>query len=76
MYVTLDFILNRFVKLWGTRRKWELLKEKFLPTTALEPNVAGASPLRHYFSSNNVRLLAYVFTVVDPQSEWLKRDEE
>ena len=31
--------------------------------------------VRHYFSSNNVRLLAYVFTGGDPQSEWLKRDE-
>ena len=28
--------------------------------------------VRHYFSSNNVRLLAYVFTDGDPQLEWLK----
>ena len=31
--------------------------------------------VRHYFSSNNVHLLAYVFTGEDPQLEWLKRDE-
>ena len=35
----------------------------------LEPRV------NHYFSSNNVRLLAQVFTGEDPQSEWLKCDE-
>ena len=29
----------------------------------------------HYFSSNNVRLFAYVFTGGDPQLEWLKRKE-
>ena len=29
----------------------------------------------HYFSSNNARLLAYVFTGGDPQLEWLKRNE-
>ena len=29
--------------------------------------------MRHYFSSNNVHLLAYVFTGEDSQSEWLKR---
>ena len=29
----------------------------------------------HYFSSNDVRLLAYVFTGGDPQLEWLKRNE-
>ena len=33
------------------------------------------SALCHYFSSNNVRLLAYVFTSGDPQLEWLKRNE-
>ena len=27
----------------------------------------------HYFSSDNVRLSAYVFTGRDPQLEWLKR---
>ena len=31
--------------------------------------------VRHYFSSNNVRLLAYVFTEGDPQLKWLKRNE-
>ena len=31
--------------------------------------------VNHYFSSNNVRLLAYVFTGEDPQTEWLKHDE-
>ena len=31
--------------------------------------------LCHYFSSNNVRLFAYVFTGGDPQLEWLKRNE-
>ena len=31
--------------------------------------------VRHYFCSNNVRLLAYVYTVWDPQLEWLKRNE-
>ena len=31
--------------------------------------------LCHYFSSNNVRLFAYVFTGVDSQLEWLKRNE-
>ena len=32
---------------------------------------------RHYISSNNVCLLAYIyiFTGEDPQSEWVKRDE-
>ena len=30
--------------------------------------------LRHYFSSNNVRSLAYVFTSGDPQLKWLKRN--
>ena len=34
-----------------------------------EPNVY------HYFSSNKVCLLAYVFTVGEPKSEWMKRDE-
>ena len=29
----------------------------------------------HYLSSNNVRLLAYIFTEGDPQSEWLKRNK-
>ena len=29
----------------------------------------------HYFSSNNDRLLAYVFRGGDPQLEWLKRNE-
>ena len=29
----------------------------------------------HYFSSNNVRLLAHVFSCEDLQSEWLKRDK-
>ena len=31
--------------------------------------------IRHYFSSNNDRLFAYVFTGGDPQLEWLKRNE-
>ena len=31
--------------------------------------------LRHYFSSNNARLFAYIFTGGDPQLEWLKRNE-
>ena len=31
--------------------------------------------LCHYFSSNNVRLFAYVFTGGDPQLEWLMRNE-
>ena len=31
--------------------------------------------MRHYFSSNQVRLLEYVFTDRNKQSEWLKRDE-
>ena len=31
--------------------------------------------VRHYFSSNNVRLLAYVLIVGDPQFKWLKRKE-
>ena len=35
--------------------------------------IAGSSPLYMYFSSNNVRLLAYVFTGGDPRLEWLKR---
>ena len=29
----------------------------------------------YYFSSDNVRLFAYVFTGGDPQLEWLKRNE-
>ena len=29
----------------------------------------------HYFSSDNVRLFANVFTGGDPQLEWLKRNE-
>ena len=29
----------------------------------------------HYFSPDNVRLFAYVFTGGDPQLEWLKRKE-
>ena len=29
----------------------------------------------HYFSSNNVRFLAYVFTGGDPQLEWLKHNK-
>ena len=37
--------------------------------------IAGSYPLYMYFSSNNVRLLAYVFTVGDPRLEWLKRYE-
>ena len=31
--------------------------------------------LCNYFSSNNVRLFAYVFTGGDPQLKWLKRNE-
>ena len=31
--------------------------------------------VRHYFSSNNFRLLAYVFIGGGPQLEWLKRNE-
>ena len=31
--------------------------------------------VRHYFSSNNDCLWAYVFTCGDPQLEWLKRNE-
>ena len=31
--------------------------------------------LCHYFSSNNVRLFAYVLTGGDSQLEWLKRNE-
>ena len=31
--------------------------------------------VRHYFSSNDVRLFAYVFTGGYPQVEWLKRNE-
>ena len=31
--------------------------------------------VNQYFSSNNIRLLAHVFTGEDPQSEWLKREE-
>ena len=31
--------------------------------------------VRHYFSSNDVRLLAYVFTGGDPQLEWQKRNK-
>ena len=31
--------------------------------------------VNHYCSSNNVCLLAHVFTGEDPQSKWLKRDE-
>ena len=37
--------------------------------------VAGSSPLSHYFSSNNVCLLAYVFTAENQQLEWLKHEE-
>ena len=33
------------------------------------------TPLCHYFSSDIVRLFAYVFTGGDPQLEWLKRNE-
>ena len=29
----------------------------------------------HYFSSNNFRVFAYVFTGGDPQLEWLKRNK-
>ena len=32
--------------------------------------------VRHYFSSSNVRLLTFVFTGGDPQSDWLKRNEQ
>ena len=32
-------------------------------------------PAPCHFSSNNVRLFAYVFTGGDPQLEWLKRNE-
>ena len=40
------------------------------------PKVAGSSPLgATIFSSDNVHLLAYVFTDEGPQSELLKRDE-
>ena len=31
--------------------------------------------VRHYFSSNYIRMLAYVFTVGNPYLEWLKRNE-
>ena len=31
--------------------------------------------LCHYFSSNNVRLFAYVFSGEDTQLEWLKRKQ-
>ena len=31
--------------------------------------------LCHYFSSNNVRLFAYVFTGGYPQLQWMKRNE-
>ena len=37
--------------------------------------IAGSSPLYMYFSSNNVRLFAYVFTGGDPRLECLKRYE-
>ena len=37
MYVTLDFIRNRLVKLWVNRIKRELQNEKFLATVELEP---------------------------------------
>ena len=33
------------------------------------------SAVRHYFYSNNVRLLAYIFTGEDQQSKGLTRDE-
>ena len=49
MYVKLDFICNRFVKLWGMRRKQELQNEKFLPTVGLEP---PTSRLLDWRSSN------------------------
>ena len=33
------------------------------------------NPRMHHFFSNKVRFLAHVFTVGDPQFEWLKRNE-
>ena len=37
--VTLDYIRNRLVKLWDTRKKLALQKEKCLPIVGLEPYI-------------------------------------
>ena len=56
-----SFSLSQFLLLASA--KTALLAER----QDLNPNIAGLNPkMRHYFSSKNVRLLAYIFAVRDP----------
>ena len=56
-YITLHFIRNRLVKLWGTRKRGELQYEKFLPTMGLKPTISCLLDWRSNILQKNFKVL-------------------